>query len=71
MKFPSLQVISSLEKLASAGYVGSVNSRGNKMKLNKREREFLQTFVDIAQRLLSTPCSYKGKRAGQENAKVC
>jgi hypothetical protein len=27
------------------------------MKLNKRERDFLQTFVDIAQRLLDAPAA--------------
>jgi DNA primase len=29
------------------------------MKLKKKEREFLQTFVDIAQRLLNTSASTK------------
>jgi hypothetical protein len=47
------------------------------MKLKKRERDFLQTFVDIAQRLLDTPAgkqlngnSTRRRRSAKDAAKL-
>jgi hypothetical protein len=51
--------ISVLENFSTASYLSAFQNGEARMKLKKREREFLQIFVHIAQRLLSDTGSSK------------
>ena len=49
----------SLEYFSTVSYLSAFQNGEASMKLKKREREFLQTFVDIAQSLLASSASSK------------